>query len=357
MTLQPTLPLRPGCATAVAPANIAFIKYWGASDLARAVPVNPSISMTLSECVSRTTVDFDPASRADDEVRIGRVEAPGGWADPGPSFSQRVLAHLAELRRRHGLESDRGHFRVVTENSFPAAAGMASSASGFSALAVAVAGALGAEPTAEELSALARSSGSGSASRSVMGGYVEWSVDPGDDGDDAEDPRARQLFPADHWRLCDVIAVVETGAKDVSSLEGHRRAPSSPYFERRLEELPRRLDTVRRGLAERDFDLLGSTVEEEAIDLHLIAMSSRPAVYYWSPATLAVLAAVRDLRREGVAAWSTMDAGANVHVITPPENEAAVADRLGDILGVHSVYRDHVGDGPRVEVTDAESAP
>ena len=347
-------PHRPGRATAVAPANIAFIKYWGATDRARAVPVNPSISMTLSECVSRTTVEFDPAP-GDDEVWIGKAAERGGWRDPGHSFSRRVLAHLEELRRRLGVEAGAGRFQVVTENSFPAAAGMASSASGFSALAVAVSAALGASPSPTELSALARSSGSGSAARSVMGGYVEWPA-PGEEDRDNDDPRAVQLFPADHWHLCDVIAVVETGAKEVSSLEGHTRAPSSPYFELRLGELHRRLDAVRRGLVERDFQRLGQAVEEEAVDLHLIAMSSRPPVYYWVPATLAVLAAVRRLRADGVAAWSTMDAGANVHVITTPDHEAEVAERLAAVEGVHTVMRDRVGDGPTVEVEEAEVA-
>ncbi len=355
VTADSALPLRPGRATAVAPANIAFIKYWGATDLARAVPVNPSISMTLSECVSRTTVEFDPAAAGDDEVWIGRAGETGDWRDPGASFSRRVRTHLAELRRRLGVEVGSGRFQVVTENSFPAAAGMASSASGFSALAVAVAAALGASPSSTELSALARCSGSGSAARSVMGGYVEWPA-PGEADHDSSDPRAVQLFPADHWRLSDVIAVVETGPKEVSSLEGHTRAPSSPYFEHRLGELHRRLEAVRRGLVERDFQRLGQAVEEEAIDLHLIAMSSRPPVYYWVPATLAVLAAVRALRADGIAAWSTMDAGANVHVITTPEHETAVAEALAAVDGVHTVIRDRVGAGPTVEVEAAEVA-
>jgi diphosphomevalonate decarboxylase len=90
-------------------------------------------------------------------------------------------------------------------------------------------------------------------------------------------------------------------------------------------------------------------IEEEAIDLHLIAMSSRPPILYWKPATLAVLEAVRDLREEGIEAYSTMDAGANVHVITLPEREETVAARLAELEGVGEVIRDGVGPGPRVE--------
>ena len=344
--------LRAARATAVAPANIAFVKYWGARDLARAIPVNPSISMTLSRCVSRTTVELDPAAAGGDEVWLGRIGEPAAWRDPGDAFARRVRAHLDLLRRRHGLAAGAGRFRVVTENSFPAAAGLASSASGFAALALAVSALLreGGPASAAELSALARAGGSGSAARSVLGGYVEWPAP----GGDPDDPPAVQLHPASHWPLCDVVAIVESGAKEVPSLEGHRRAATSPYFERRLEELPRRLAAVRRALAARDLDALGAVVEEEAIDLHLVAMSSRPPVFYWAPATLAVLAAVRGLRAAGTAAWCTMDAGANVHVITAPADEARVAARLVAVDGVHAVIRDRVGDGPTVEVEPLE---
>ena len=143
-----------------------------------------------------------------------------------------------------------------------------------------------------------------------------------------------------------MIAVVETRAKEVSSLDGHRRAASSPYYTRRQELLPDRLERVRRALATRDLSLLGDTIQEEAIDLHLIAMSSRPPIFYWHPATVAVLQAVRGLRGEGVAAYSTMDAGANVHVICEPGAEPAVAARLAELPGVERVIRDRVGSGP-----------
>jgi diphosphomevalonate decarboxylase len=340
----------PGRATATAPANIAFVKYWGARDLARALPLNPSISMTLRRCVTRTTVEVLPGP-GDDEVWWLDEGVPRGAGreaarDPGAAFTARVRAHLAHLRRRAGLGPGEARFRVLTGNTFPAAAGMASSASGFAALTVAGAAALGLALDPGELSSLARQSGSGSAARSVLGGYVEW---PDPAGGDPDDPRAVQLAPAAHWDLRDVVAVVESGAKEVSSLDGHRRAASSPYLGRRLELLPDRLERVRRGLAGRDLDLLGATVEEEALDLHLIAMSSRPPIHYWSPGTVEVLAAVRALRRDGVEAWSTMDAGPNVHVLCTPEAEEAVAARLGAIPSVGLVLRDGVGPGPTVE--------
>lgn len=327
-------------ATVKAPSNIAFIKYWGAKDLDRVVPTNPSISMTLSRCISHTTAELLPEG-ADDEVFL--ADDRGALEPAPPSFADRVVPHLDRLRewagRRDGL-------RIATRNSFPASAGIASSASGFAALSLAVVRAFGESPDAATLSNLARRSGSGSASRSVLGGYVEWPAPSSEPSADDPATHAGPLAPADHWALCDVIALIETGPKDVSSLDGHRRAPTSPYFDRRLTLLPDRLDVVRAAIRDRDFSTLGETIEEEAIDLHLIAMSSKPPIFYWAPGTLEVLDAVRRLRSDGVPAASTMDAGANVHVICPPDSELAVVDRLSAIPAVHRVIRDRVGTGP-----------
>lgn len=321
-----------------APSNIAFIKYWGAEDLARAVPVNPSISMTLAACVSHSTVEALPPGETD-QVLV--AEEGGALSPAGPGFSRRVTEHLSVLRRECG---SRAGFRVATRNSFPSSAGIASSASGFAALTLATTRALGLTLPGKELSRLARLSGSGSASRSVFGGYVEWPQDLAD-----EALAAAPIATATHWPLCDLIALVETGAKEVSSLDGHRRAATSPHFAARLSELPRRLELVRQAIRERDLALLGPVLEEEAVELHLIAMSSRPPIFYWNPATLAVLARVRELRAAGLGAWCTMDAGANVHVITEPRDEAAVAAALGDTPGVTRVIHDRVGDGPELD--------
>jgi len=321
--------------TVDAPANIAFIKYWGAKDLDRALPLNTSISMTLENCCTRCTAEFLDSGHAD-EVWIS--EPDGGFRKPPHEFETRVRAHLDRMRRWAGRQET---FRIATRNSFPSAAGLASSASGFAALTLATAGALGKGDAApDELSRLARESGSGSASRSVLGGFVEW---PNGDGPSSH---GVEIAGADHWDLRDVIAVVEIGPKAVSSLEGHRRAHTSPYLAKRLEILPARIDRVRRAIAERDLSLLGPAIEEEAVDLHIIAMSSHPPIFYWSPGTVGVLRAVRELRQEGLQAYATIDAGANVHVICGPEAEDDVASRLDSLPVVGFVIRDSVGDGP-----------
>lgn len=329
--------------TVRSPSNIAFIKYWGARDLARAIPVNPSLSMTLDRCYSRSTVEWlDEDEDGDHEVRFRGAD--GELEEAPPAFAERVIRHLDFLRR---WAQCGGRFRVATENSFPAAAGMASSASGFSALTLATLGAIGREVATPEQSALARLSGSGSAARSVIGGYVEWPA-----GADfrpvssAVECYARQLAPASHWDLRNVIAVVERGAKKTSSLDGHRRAHTSTYFRTRQRRLPGRMKAVRQAIEERDFGLLSTVVETEAIDLHCVAMTSDPAIFYWRPATLAVLEAVREMRDDGIDACSTMDAGANVHVICLPDSEAAVAQRLGELDFDLELILDRVGTGP-----------
>lgn len=324
-------------ATAIAAANIAFIKYWGAQDLDRALPLNQSISMTLSECVTRTTVEHLPE---EGEHLIQLAGEEGDLIQATPAFAARIAHHLSELARDLGVE---GAFRVATINTFPSAAGIASSASGFAALATATTAAVGQEWDASRMSIRARLSGSGSAARSVLGGYVEWPRE-------IKDPEsaAHQLAGPEHWELCDLVAVVDAGAKGVSSRDGHRRALSSPYFRQRLNGLPRRLETVRRSIAARDLVALGEAAEAEAIDLHLIAMSSDPPIFYWRPGTLAVLERVRGLRHEGCAVYATMDAGPNVHVICEPEEEDRVAAALGEVHEVIRLIRDRVGPGPRL---------
>lgn len=326
-----------GKATVVAPANIAFIKYWGTRDWNQTLPFNPSVSMTLRECVTRTTVEI--VDRTEGDAVFLRTKE-GSLAPATEAFTRRVEPHLERLRGWAGEEIS---FRVTTENSFPMGAGMASSASGFAALTLAVVTALGRQVSSEEASVLARLSGSGSASRSVLGGYVKWPA-----GEGPEEEHATQLAPAEHWDLRDVVAVLQEQAKEVSSREGHERAPSSPYFEPRQKLLPRRLEIVTQAILERDFSALAQTVEEEAIDLHLIAMSSHPPIFYWRPGTLEVLAAIRRLRQEGVEVCATMDAGANVHMICTPESETAVADEVGAIPEVSSLIHDGVGQGPRI---------
>lgn len=324
-------------ATVEAPSNIAFVKYWGVEDLDRAIPRAPSLSMTLRRCATRTTVAFTPDSEATSTVQV--ADARGTLHPADDHFAEPVLHHLDRLRT---WAERPGSFRVATQNSFPAAAGLGSSASGFAALTLATLRALDTWPDTATRSALTRQSGSGSAARSVLGGYVAWPH--------GNNYVAEPIAPHTHWDLRDVIAVVETDPKPVSSRQGHQRAPSSPFYEQRLSHLSERMQTARASIEARDFDRLGPLIETEGIELHLITMSSEPPIFYWKPATLEVLEVVRAMRSDGLAAYATMDAGANVHVICPPEDEPAIAARLDAMNAVHMVIRDGIGPGPTTEI-------
>lgn len=328
--------------TAIAPSNLAFVKYWGARDLERAIPRHASLSMTLSRCRSRCTVE----ALSGGEDRMLRAVGDEGLRPASEGFARPVVRHLDRLRREAG---DGPAFRVATRNSFPTGAGLASSASGFAALTLAAGHALGLEWSEADLSSWSRRSGSGSAARSALGGYVQWPA-PAEEGEEPDmEGAAGQLAGPDHWDLRDVIALVDPSEKSVSSREGHRRAPTSPHYEKRLELVTGRLEEARSALRHRDLSGLGPLLETEAVELHLVAMSSRPPVYYWAPGTLRVMEAVRRLRSgEGVDAFFTIDAGPNVHVVCGPDDEDVVAGRLRDVPGVQDVLRDRVGPGPRL---------
>jgi len=333
-------------ATCRAGSNIAFIKYWGvaggAEDLN--IPLNNSISMTLADAHTTTTVAWDDSGcLPEDTVAIDGVQLVG-------SSAERVVAHLDRLRALAGV-SERAC--VVSNNNFPMASGIASSASGFAALTVAGAAALGLRLDATRLSAVARR-GSGSASRSLFGGFVEWERGWGQGESESSsllDSRsvAHQLHSEDHWALRDVIAIVSTGAKRVSSSSGHRLAATSPLNTARTRCVGAWLETVRQAIAERDIGLLGPVLELDALAMHGVMMTSTPSLLYWQPGTLEVLQAVRAWREdEGMPVYFTIDAGPNVHLICEVEAAAEVARRVGALPAVGRVLVSGPGAGPEL---------
>lgn len=301
-------------ASAIAHSNIAFIKYWGNLDDERRLPLNDSLSMNLSAAQTRTAVHFDP-ERGDDWVILD------GETRFGPA-RDRVVAHLDRIRWRAGITMSAV---VRSQNSFPMGTGIASSASGFAALTLAASHAAGLDLPEPELSALARL-GSGSACRSIPGGFVEWHA-----GDTDGSSYAETLAPADHWDLRDLVAVVERSHKVVGSTDGHRAAPSSPFLAARLVDVQDRLPKLRRALLERDFAAFGPAVEAEALSLHAVALTSRPPLLYWTDRTVRLLHQVAAWRAEGLPVYFTLDAGPNVHLLCEGPHAAALADALGQL--------------------------
>jgi diphosphomevalonate decarboxylase len=217
--------------------------------------------------------------------------------------------------------------------------GIASSASAFASLALAAASAAGLALSERELSRLARR-GSGSACRSIPGGFVEWLPGNGD-----EDSFAFSLAPADHWRLVDCLAIVSQAHKSTGSREGHRLADSSPLQAVRIADAPRRLDLCRAAILQRDFAALAAIAELDSNWLHAVTMTCSPPLLYWQPATLEVMQSVAAWRASGIPAFYTIDAGPNVHVLCQGEYASQVADLLKEIPGVAEVRCAGIG-GP-----------
>ncbi len=328
-------------ATAVACANIAFIKYWGNRDQALRLPSNPSLSMNMGGLTTTTTVEFDPALKQD-VLSLGGREISGKGRD-------RVSRFLDQVRRTSEVsetsEVSRLFARVESHNNFPSGAGLASSASGFAALAVAASAAAVLQLSEAELSRLARL-GSGSACRSVPGGFVEWAM-----GADDRSSFAHSIAPADHWDLRDVVTLVDAGHKEVGSTEGHSLADTSPLQAARVATAPDRLAKARSAVLNRDFAALAEVVELDSLMMHAVMITSSPSLLYWRPATVAVMQAVVRWRAMGLPVCSTIDAGPNVHVICTADAAPEVEQRLSAIYGVRDLITAYPG-GPAQVMVD-----
>jgi diphosphomevalonate decarboxylase len=318
-------------ATARAAPNIAFIKYWGNRDNTVRVPMNGSISMNLDGLYTRTTVSFQPSLPFDELIINGHEVAGAGL--------ERV-SYILDIVR--GMANINERAEIISENNFPSGAGIASSASAFAALALAGSKAAALDLNEPDLSRLARR-GSGSASRSIPGGFVEWQAGTRD-----EDSFAFSIASPGHWNLADCIAIVSTSHKKTGSTEGHYIASTSPLQAARIADTPRRLDLCRNAILNCDFDAFASIVELDSDMLHAVMMTSTPALHYWKPASLGVMDAVRQWREEGIQVCYTVDAGANVHVICP-ETEAPIIDkRLRELNGVENVLVARAGGPARI---------
>lgn len=326
MTTNPTP--SPSSATAKAGSNIAFIKYWGVADKTLNIPLNDSISMTLDTMYTVTTVEFDPDLPAD-VVVIGGKEEQG---DP----LVRASRHLDLLRARAGVNT---RARVTSENNFPMAAGIASSASAFAALTVAANAALGLGLDTQELSRVARRA-SGSASRSLYGGFVQWYA-----GTDDQSSYADPIAPASHWALRDVVAVVAPERKKVSSAEGHLLASASPFLEARLNQAKGLVPKVRDAIVARELLELGPLIEADALAMHFVMMTSNPPLFYWSPATINIIKKCHDWREQGLQVYFTIDAGPNVHLICEDYQEAELLTQLRHLDGVEQIFTSGAGNG------------
>lgn len=314
-------------ATATAHPNIAVIKYWGKRNRRLNLPDVSSLSLTLDTFHTRTSVTWGAEA---DAVRVD-----GGPA--GEAFAARTLAHLDRL------DPVRPAVRIETANDFPTAAGLASSASGFAALTLAALAASGRQVDLDEASRLARM-GSGSACRSLWGGWVRWDRGSRDDG---QDSHGAPVAPADHWDVSMVVAVVSSGKKAVGSTEGMvRTRDTSPYYAQWVDTAEADVVEGVAAVQARDLERLGKAMEHSTLKMHATMHTAVPPILYWQPATVAVLHEVAALRSRGIGAWATMDAGPNVKVLCLRADAEAVAAALRPLVATVRVLGP--GGPPRV---------
>jgi diphosphomevalonate decarboxylase len=318
---------------ALAHSNIALSKYWGKRPYEGNYPATPSLSITLDALTTRTRVTFDSALRADRFTLDGVLQTgtPHG----------RVSDLLTRLRAESGTAT---FADVVSRNDFPSAAGLASSASGFAALALAAVTALGLDWEIARVSDLARRS-SASAARSLYGGFVELREGPPEPTRDLLS--AQMVAPKDHvdWRL--VVAVAGEGAKAVGSTRGmNETCLESPYYPAWLELAPRLHRELREALAARDFERFGTAAERSALAMHASAIAA--GIVYWNGVTLEALSAVRQLRAQGTGAFATVDAGPHVKVLCREADAPLVGVRLRTVPGVTRVIEARAAEGARV---------
>ena len=300
--------------TAIAPANIAFIKYWGKADEALRLPLNPSISMNLSACITTTTVEFSP-DFTEDEIKLldGEFSA---------DEIKRTIKSLELIRTK----ANKNYFaRVTTKNTFPKGAGAAASASGFAALTVAGFAALGVNLSEKELTSFARL-GSGSACRSIPDGFVQWNNE-----------FAYSIHPPEYWDLRDILVIVDAHMKKVSTTEGMKTVQTSPFLASRLAALPERIARLKDAMQKKNFGTFGEIIEEECLDMHHVMQTQTPPLFYWNDTTKIVIDKVKNWRKDGLPVYFTIDAGPNVHLICEGNDEEKVMNKVKLLKGVKKI--------------------
>ncbi|KAL3485946.1 GHMP kinase [Aspergillus germanicus] len=325
-------------ATTTAPVNIAVIKYWGKRDATLNLPTNSSLSVTLSQKSLRT---LTTASCSADYPAADELTLNGKLQDI--QSSKRTLACLGSLRaHRQELESADSSLpklssfplRIVSENNFPTAAGLASSAAGFAALVRAVANLYKLPQSPKELSKIARQ-GSGSACRSLMGGYVAWR---GGELADGSDSLAEEVASQSHWpEMRALILVVSAEKKDVPSTTGMQTtvATSELFATRANAVVPARMTAIEKAIQDRDFPTFAEITMRDSNGFHATCLDSWPPIFYMNDVSRAAVRLVHDINNlvgRTVAAY-TFDAGPNAVIYYLEEDSALVAGTFKAILG------------------------
>lgn len=325
-------------ASAIANANIALVKYWGKRNKELMLPNNGSISMTTEGLCAHTTVEFDEKYTQDQLVLNGNEIKPGT-----EDYDDYVGKFLSVVRQISGTNLK---VKIVSNNNFPTASGLASSAAGFAALAAAVSKALNLPMDAKNLSILARR-GSGSATRSVLGGFVEWKRGEKEDGSDSY---AEQIVDENFWpEFRMIICVTSKKEKKVKSRAGMAQTvKTSPMYKAWLETVDNDLETVRKAILEKDFTTVGKTAEENCLKMHATMITTKPPIIYWNAGTMEIIHAVMDWRDEGLESYFTIDAGPQVKIMCLEKDVNEIVKRVKQFSHIEDVIITKPGSGVKI---------
>ena len=296
--------------TIEAPANIALIKYWGKKG--HQLPANPSLSLTLKHCLTRSTFHFAPAASLEVRLFLDQVEK--------PAFAQKMKSYLETLKAEIPVLGQLS-LTVHTHNTFPHSSGIASSASSQAALGLALTQLLNSGDDLRLASNLARLS-SGSACRSLYKGFVSWG-ESSDllQGSDLYATSVTDLVHPSLHGLRDAVCIVSSGEKEVSSRAGHSQMKDHPFLEARIAQAKANYTQLLLALKTGDWNRVGEITEAEALTLHAMMMTSNPGYILLSPKSLDVIRLVRAFRASsGVPLYFTIDAGPNMHLLYRDED-------------------------------------
>ncbi|WP_281164649.1 diphosphomevalonate decarboxylase [Liquorilactobacillus sicerae] len=316
-------------ASARAHTNIALIKYWGKKDQQLILPMNGSLSLTLDHFYTDTTVIFDSSLKADQF-----------WLDDQKHDAAKISQFL-DLVRQHSTQ--RFFAQVKSYNHVPNAAGLASSASAFAALALAASQAAGLNLSRQALSRLARR-GSGSATRSIYGGFAEWLP-----GTTDEDSYAVPLQEYVDWDIEMIAVIINRQQKKISSRQGMERVvETSPYYPAWVKSTQADLLAAKKAIQGHDLATLGELAESNALKMHALNLSAKPPFSYFEPQSLVAMRLVEKLRARGICCYYTLDAGPNVKVICAHQDSQIIKKTLQSVFAPDQLIE--VFPGPGVQL-------
>jgi diphosphomevalonate decarboxylase len=313
-------------------ANVALVKYFGKRNKRLNLPAGPSISLTLEPLETITELKINTKLATDTAYINGEVAS--------EKFMMRVRDFLDVA-----IGKKRPRLCIETINNFPTAAGLASSASGFAALAVAVNEFFNINLSQEQLSILARR-GSGSASRSIPGGIVLWKKGQQKDGLDSF---AQTIVPFDYWDLRIVVGITEPGPKEIGSTDAMELTrKTSPFYSRWIKRTDQDCEEAQKAILRRDIETLGHVAEASALSMHAAVMAASPGLVFFKGATIDAYHMVKNLRKKAILAFFTCDAGPQPKILCEAKDVELVKKNLADLPGITRIISCKIAHGARV---------